>query len=95
MLKLTLLFESIKLKNSSIYAKFLFSSSVPTFVNMPEETLIKIADVLEEVRSKEEKNSKIFGGNLLERQTVLYVCVLKRMAKKDYPPPPPLHSFFF
>ena len=44
----------MKFKNSSIYAKFLFfSSSVPTFVNMPEETLIKIADVLEEVRSNE------------------------------------------
>ncbi len=59
MLKLTLLFGSMKFKNSSIYTNFLFSSSVPTFVNMPEETLIKIADVLEEVRSKEGKNSNI------------------------------------
>ena len=31
--------------------EFFSSSSVPTFVNLPEETLIKIADVLEEVRS--------------------------------------------
>ena len=30
-----------------------FLKSVPTFVNLPEETLIKIADVLEEYTYKE------------------------------------------
>ena len=32
-----------------LFSKFSYSFSVPTFVDLPDETLIKIADVLEEV----------------------------------------------
>lgn len=40
----------IKIMMSALFKKLIcFLCSVPTFFNLPEETLIKIADVLEEV----------------------------------------------
>jgi len=46
-------FAMAKVKENFLFFSF---RSVPTFVNLPEETLIKIADVLEEVRNKKMAN---------------------------------------